>query len=167
MFIAVSDEERRRAKAPHELFMINLFAFHLMLTPLLIFTGIGQAGLLLPPVLSGAVFLYIYLQGRRAERLEPWFVAVHWKLAFQRAKLMLIAYAITAGLMLGAYLLSLGAGKTQDIMFTVLTRVAVMPTVIMVFVVAVLESSAIYQVSRGEVPDPLAKRHPQGVQEVQ
>lgn len=157
MMYVVSDELRKRAKNPHELFMINLFGFHLLLTPALLFAGLGEAGLLIPPILSGFVIAYVAWRGRR---VEPWFVRVHWKLTLGRAKLLLMAYGATAVLLLGAWLISLGAGKTQAIMFTVLTRVAVMPTVIMVFVAAVLESSGIYQASRGEVPDRLVERFP-------
>lgn len=161
MQISVTDSERDGAKTPHEVFILNLFAFHLLATPLILFSGIGVWGLALPPLLSGGVITYIFLRGRQAERNAPWFIMLHWKIAFARCKLLLMAYGVSAVLLVLAWLLSLGAGKTQDIMFTVLTRVAVMPTVIMVFVTAVLESGAIYQATRGEVPDNLAARYPQ------
>ncbi len=156
----VDERERGKAKTPHEVFMFNLFAFHLLVTPLILFSGIGEWGVALPPLLSAGVIAYIYGRGRRAERGDPWFVMAQWKVAFARCKLLLLAYAISAGLLLVAWVLSLGAGKTQDIMFTVLTRIAVMPTVVMVFVTAVLESGAIQQATDGEVADKIAERYP-------
>lgn len=160
MHYDVAELLTKQAKTPHELLMLNLFAFHLLVTPLILWLGIGMKGLALPPLLSLAVIGYIFHRGRRAEREGPWFVMAHWKLALFRARLLLIAYGIT-GVLLGlAWLISLGAGQTQAIMLTVLTRVAVMPTVVMVFAVAVLESSAIYQATRGEVPDGIAARYP-------
>lgn len=156
----VDEQLVRRAKAPHELLMLNLFAFHLLVTPLILFLGIGMKGLALPPLLSFGVIGYIYVRGRRAEHGEPWFVMAHWKLAFLRSRLLMIAYGITTALLGLAWLVSLGAAQTQEIMLTVLTRVAVMPTVVMVFVMAVLESSAIYQAGRGEVPDGIVARFP-------
>jgi hypothetical protein len=160
MQCAVTEQLIKQAKTPHELLMFNLFAFHLLVTPLILWLGIGMKGLVLPPLLSFTVIGYIYSRGRRAERDGPWFVMAHWKLARLRIRLLLIAYGITGVLIGLAWLVSLGAGQTQAIMLTVLTRVAVMPTILMVFVVAVLESSAIYQATRGEVPDGIAARYP-------
>ena len=150
-------DERARAKAPHELFMFNLIAFHLLLTPAVIALGIGAWALALPPALSGVLIAYIYLRARRAPGREPPLVAGHWAVAWRRCRLLLYAYAATGALLLGAWGLAASNPdpSMQAIMFTVLTRVAVMPVVIMVFVTAVLESGAIYQAGRGEVPGQL------------
>lgn len=160
MSSATDESVRRRAKTPHELFMLNLFGFHLLATPVLLFSGLGLGGLIVPPLLSGIVIAYLYWRGNKAEQSEPWFVMVHWKAAVDRSRLLLLAYGASALLLAGAWLLSLGAGKSQDLMFTVLTRIAVMPTVVMVFVCAVLESGAIQQAGRGEVAERVAARYP-------
>ncbi|HKJ77156.1 MAG TPA: hypothetical protein VKA64_08125 [Gammaproteobacteria bacterium] len=146
--------EQERAKAPHEVFMFNLIAFHLLLTPAVIALGIGAWGLLLPPGLSLLVIGYIYLRARRTAKGEPPLVAGHWQVAWRRCRLLLLAYGASALLLLGAWGLAHAYQdpSMQEIMFTVLTRVAVMPVVVMVFVLAVLESGAIYQAGRGEVP---------------
>lgn len=160
MIIDTDDSLRRRAKTPHELMMLNLFAFHLLVTPLILFSGIGTLGLLIPPLLSGLVIAFIYLRGRRAEKQEPWFVMAHWKLAFARAKLLMLGYGISALLLGLAAFIAMNSTTTKAIMFTVLTRVAIMPTVVMVFVTAVLESSGIYQAGSSEVPEGIASRFP-------
>jgi len=49
---------------------------------------------------------------------------------------------------------------TQEILLTVFERIAVVPTLITVMVCFVLESSAIYQATRGEVPEGLVRRFP-------
>lgn len=146
--------EQERAKAPHEVFMFNLIAFHLLLTPAVIALGIGAWALLLPPAFSLLVIGYIYLRARRTAKDEPPLVAGHWWVAWRRCRLLLLAYGATAVLLLGAWGLahSYQDPSMQGIMFTVLTRVAVMPTVVMVFVLAVMESGALYQAGRGEVP---------------
>lgn len=157
----IADPLRARAKTAHELFILNLIAFHLFLAPAAIALGIGAWGLLLTPLFSLPVLGFIFLRARRAERRDPWFVMVHWKLAVQRAKLLLIAYAVTAAILLLALLLTQGADESmRQILFTVFTRVGVMPVVIMVFVTFVLSSSALYQAGKGEVPDGMVRRYP-------
>jgi len=48
----------------------------------------------------------------------------------------------------------------QHILWTALTRIALMPTLILVMVTAVLEAGAIGQASKREVPDKLAASFP-------
>lgn len=157
----VSDDVRAKAKSPHELFMLNLIAFHLLLAPASIALGIGEWGLLLPPSFSAFVLGYIYVRARRAERADSWFVMLHWRIAVKRSKLLVISYAVTGAILLLVLLLIQGEDASmRGIMLTVFTRVAVMPVVIMVFVTFVLESSALYQAGRGEVPDSIAERYP-------
>lgn len=165
MFFEIGEAERNRAKSPHELFMVNLILFHLLLTPVAIAADIGLWALLLTPLLSGLVILFIWRRARQltAEGIHE-FVALHWTLALARCRLLLIAYGITATLLLLGALAILGTAQEsmREIMLVVLTRVGIMPTVIMVFVTFVLESSALYQAVRGELPDGFVRRHRPG-----
>jgi len=162
MQVTIDDAVRRKARAPHELLMINLAAFHLMLAPAAIAMGIGVWGLLLTPFFSGLVILYIYLRGKRAERSDPWFVMVHWKLAWRRCRLLLIGYAVSAVFIGGGVMLAMGSKEKtmRDIIVTIATRIGVMPTVVIVLVSFVLANMALEQVNKGEVPDKLAASYP-------
>jgi len=162
MQYVIDPEVRAKAKAPHELFMLNLAVFHLLLAPVALTAGLGAAAILLPAVPSSLVIAYTYLRARRAADDAPWFVMVQWQLALRRYRIVVIGYALTA-LILGAGLLVGMAtpDKTfQGIVFTIFSRFGVMPTVLTVFATFVLESQAIYQTSRGEVPDGMVKRFP-------
>jgi len=161
MQFQVAETERNRAKNPHELFIINLIAFHLLLAPAAIALGIGTWALLLPVTFSLMVMAFIYIRTQRAVSGEPWFVMAHWQIALRRCRLLLIGYGVTGGILLLAWLLGLGMQPNmRDIMFTALTRIGVMPTVILVFVAFVLESNALFLAARGEVPDAVVKRYP-------
>lgn len=161
MYFEVSESERAKAKNPHELFIMNLIAFHLLLAPAAIALKIGALALLLPVLLSSGVMSFIYWRARRAEVRDPWFTMAHWKIALLRCRLLLIGYGITGGILLLAWLLSLGMqGHMKEIMFTALTRIGIMPTVILVFVAFVMESNALFQAARGEVPDGIVARYP-------
>jgi hypothetical protein len=155
----IDETVKRRARWAHELFLINVLFFHLLLTPASIALEIGWYGLLLPLLFSSGVILFTWYRGRMP---APWFVVAHWRLAFRRCRLLLLGYAITALVFLVAWLVTLGIDEEsmKTIMLTVFTRIAVMPTLIMVMVTAVIEAGGINQVGQGEVPDWLVERLP-------
>ena len=154
-----TDAEVKQAKFPHNLFVSGLFLFDLMMTPAVIVLKIGMIGLTIPLLCSGLLIAYIYLRGQKT---TSWFVDMHWKLAYSRGLWLLIGYAISTTLILLAWLISLNTQdhNMQHILWTALTRIALMPTLIMVMITAVLEASAIAQVTKREVPDKLAAKFP-------
>ena len=154
----LSGQSRARAKTPHNLFMLNLALFHLLMTPGIIALGIGEAGILLPLALSLAVMAYTW---RRAQaRHDDPFVCAHWRLAVRNYRLLLGAYAVTGVLLLLGWLLTLDTAdpNMRDILQTVLLRIAVMPVVLMVMVDFYLESSALFLIANGEAPSKLIQR---------
>lgn len=168
----VAAEISRKARTPHELLMVNLAAFHLLLAPAAIALGVkfpqvGAWWLLLTPFFSGLVIAYIYIRGRRAEHSDLWFVMVHWKLAWNRCRLLLIGYAVSAVMIGGGALLALGStAEMREIVLTIAIRVGVMPTVILVLVLFVLANSALEQANKGEIPDGVVRRYPMPQQEI-
>lgn len=151
--------EIKQAQTPHNLYISGLFLFDLFMTPAVIGMKIGMAGLLIPLACSGALIAYIWLRSRKT---TSWFVDAHWKLAFARCKLLMLGYAITAALIFIAWLVSLGARDVnmEHILWTALTRIALMPTLIVVMITAVLEFSASAQATKREVPDKIAAKFP-------
>ncbi len=158
-FDDTTDDEVKKAQFPHNLFVAGLFMFDLLLTPAVIALKIGMLGLFIPLLCSGTLIAFIYL---RSKKTTTWFVDVHWKLTFKRAQWLMIGYAISAVLILLAWLISLTA-NTPDmgrIVWTALTRIALMPTLITVLITAVMEASAIPLAAKREVPDKLAASFP-------
>lgn len=152
-------EEVKKAQIPHNIFISGVFLFNLLMTPAILALKIGMVGLLIPLLCSGALIAWIWL---RSQKTTSWFVDMHWKISFSRCKLLMLAYAISATLIFLAWLISI---STKDhnmghIIWTALTRVALMPTVIMVLVTAVMEFSSYAQAGKREVPDKLAARFP-------
>ncbi len=161
MQFEIPESDRKRAKTPHELFVINLFAFHLLLAPAAIALDIGRFALLVPLFLSSLVITFIYLRGRALKASAPWFVAAHWGFAFRRCLLLMGGYAGSAGVFALAWLLTSGSDShTQGLLLTVFTRIAVMPTFILILITFFLESGAINQAVRGELPDAMVQRMP-------
>jgi hypothetical protein len=159
MQLEVTETEIRQAKLPHNVFISGLFVLDLLMTPGIIVLNTGMAGLLIPLSCSLALIGYIFM---RARETSPWFPAAHWRLAFLHAKWLMIGYAASALLILLAWLLSQGAleARMQHILWTSLTRVALMPTLIAVMVTAVMEASAIGMANKGEIPTKIVKTFP-------
>ena len=137
-YTAATKAEIKLAQAPHNLFISGLF---------------------IPLVCSAALIAWIYLRSRKT---TTWFVDMHWKITFARSKLLMLGYAISATLIFLAWLISLSTKdhNMSHIIWTALTRVALMPTVILVLVTAVMEFSSYAQAAKREVPDKLAAKFP-------
>lgn len=159
MKIQATADERKQAQNPHNLFVAGVFAFDLLMTPAVLSLKIGMIGLLIPLICSGSLLAYIYLRSRKQ---TSWFVDMHWHLTWNRSRLLLLGYAISAFLVLVAWLLSMISNdpRMASIIWTALTRIALMPTLIFVLFTSVLEASAIAQATNGEVPDKLAAKYP-------
>lgn len=150
-----------QAKYPHNLFMLNLALFHLLMTPAVIALNVGLWGILLPLMLSLSVMLFTRVRSNRIDRDSRVFVFLHWKLALLRYRYLLVSYAVTAGLMIVGWMLSMGTADEhmRNILQTVFIRIAIMPVLIMVMVNFYLESNAINIASSGDVPDSLVKTY--------
>jgi len=172
MFFPVPESDRRLAKSPHELAMVNLLLFNLVTliallggsfvqrdSPLAPYKTLGVA---VPLGISLAIIVYTFLRASRAAPGEHWFVGAHWRLAAGRYKILLTAYLVGSGLIGLGWLLAHTQDKPgmQDMMFIALQRVAVAPMLITLMVIIMLESGSIYQAQRGEVPNGVVKRFP-------
>lgn len=157
MIADLDSDVKTKAKHPHNLFMVNLALFHLMLTPATIALDIGMKGILLPLCLSLSVILYTYLRASNKSKHEHEFIHAHWRLAFRRYRWLMISYGMMAALLGVGWLLSLSADPSMAaIIQTIFIRISIMPVVIMVMISFFLESTAINQASNGEVPDDYA-----------
>ena len=149
------------AKAAHELFMVNLGSL-LLLGPMAIFLGIGRLGIVLPILVSLLFILYTYLRNRRLAEGGEWFVRMHWLLALRNYRLLLIGFALTLLFLLFSWGLeqTLDPHSPSHFLAVALTRIGVMPTIIMIFACFVIENGALNQVLRHEVPDKLVEAYP-------
>ena len=154
-----TEAEIKQARVPHNLFVSGLFLLDLLMTPAIIVSKSGMSGLLIPLFCSCALSGYIYL---RSKKITTWFADVHWHLAFYHSKILMLGYAVSALLIFIAWLVSQTAHdeSMKHIMWTALTRIALMPTLIAVMVTAVMGASAIGLANNREVPDKILKSYP-------
>lgn len=150
----IGTDEKRKARIPHNIFMLNLALVHLLMTPAAIALKIGTLGMLVPLILSLFIIFFTYTRSKYITQNEHWFVAAHWTLALRRYRLLLISYAVTASLMFIGWLLAMSSPDPhmQEILKTVFIRIAIMPVLLIVMLNFYLESSAINMASKGELP---------------
>jgi hypothetical protein len=122
MFYAVDESERRRAKSPHELAMVNLLLFNLLAGVALLAGSMAEPDSVIaaykwvfvavPIGLSVLVMLFTWARAMRARTSEPWFVAAHWRVAVGRYRILLLAYVVSAAVVSIAFV---GGGDSDEI----------------------------------------------------
>lgn len=109
MFFPVPESERRPARAPHELAMVNLLLFNLLIGIALLAGSMAQPDSLIgrwkwvavavPLLISLAIIAFTWMRAAGGSEKSPWFVAAHWKLSASRYKILLAAYVVCAAIL--------------------------------------------------------------------
>ena len=150
------DNDNKRATQPHEVLMMNLSFFHLLLPVAALSSGYISIMLTIAIIGSLLTLAWIAKKTRQAcceHSSDSPLVQAHWQQAWKRSKLLLIAYAISISIMLLGWLL--GALQSDpnmhDIMLVVFSRIAAVPTILMVFVLFVLSTMSVARAKQGEI----------------
>lgn len=191
MFFAVDETTRRKAKTPHELAMVNLIVFNLLIGVALLAGSMAEPDSMIgrykwiavsiPLSLSLLLIAIAWARSRRPDETIGWFAVTHWRLASSRYRLILMAYLVCAALLSIALVGKQGDVQiaeqlrtlppamqemerhkleSQDMAGAVWARIGVVPLLLAVMVTIMLESGALYQAGRGELPDGLVARFP-------
>ncbi len=164
--IDASSQERREAKAAHELFTINAILVHV----------IGSLGLIkllntslniaigLTVVVSMAIILYTYFRTKKAKVDDVYLVYIHWQMSLNRYKILISAYIFyflitSLGVVIGDNNVSSMDGTS--IIESILTLLGIVPLFFAVLISAVLGSGSMFNAGRGEVDQKIAQKYPQ------
>ena len=156
-----------RARAAHDLYILNMFIFNLPVVAGTLAYTIGGERLLIDGVIiallvSLGILVYTRRKARRLPADRDWFVKAHWQLAAKRGNLLLVGYLVSAviigiGVLVGS---GMADKNMQVIMLTVFTRVGIVPGLVMVLVTAVLEGQSMHLANNGIVPASLVRQFP-------
>ncbi len=164
--IDASEQERRAAKAAHELFTINAILVHI----------IGALGLIkllntslniaigLTIVISMVIIIYTYFRTKKAKDEAVYLVYIHWQMALNRYKILISAYVFyflitSLGLLIGDS--SVSSMDGTSIVDSILTLLGIVPLFFAVLISAVLGSGSMFNAGRGEVDEKITKKYPQ------
>tara|TARA_R110001606_G_scaffold361754_7_gene515282 strand:+ start:199194 stop:199643 length:450 start_codon:yes stop_codon:yes gene_type:complete len=145
--------QKRRAGSVHEMVMMNLAIFHLLL-PVAALSS-GYVSILLSLALMGSMVMIFWAAYKVRQTDDVEFVQAHWKLAWKRYQLLLIAYAISSVIMLlGWVLASLQTDHNMfSIMLVVFSRIAAVPIILMVLALFVMETTSLTKAKQGLFPE--------------
>ncbi|MCK5649491.1 MAG: hypothetical protein KAI22_11495 [Gammaproteobacteria bacterium] len=166
MLLDVSDEEKKKAKLPHDLFLVNLIGNHIL-------TFVATLGLatswawpmLTVPIVSVVILGIIIRKGtlirKKASRQEAsWYVMCHWQIALRRSlffiKMILLISTIAA---IGVYGIT-NLGWMKEAVFALIGGVCILPVMVTTLVLIIMESDALHQAGEGKLPDNMIDLYP-------
>lgn len=161
MLFDVSDAEKKKAKFPHDLFLVNLIGNHIL-------TFVATLGLatswawpmLIVPIVSFSILGFIIYRGKKSQQSETWFVMCHWQVALKRSyffiKMLLLISAIAAFGLYGYTSL----GWMKEAVYALIGGVCILPTMVTTLVLIIMESDALHQAGEGKLPDKMLDLYP-------
>jgi hypothetical protein len=156
-----SDDLLKKAKHPHELFLINLVFNHI----LMFIAALGVVGtmpyfLMCVPILSICILSYTLWRAKRSASIDSWYVMCHWQICARRSKLFLMVVL----LLLTAFLLGwIGFtywGMEKVPVMAMIGGLGILPTMGSVLLLIVLESDILHQAKSGKLPDWVVEKFP-------
>ena len=157
----ITEAQSKKARLPHELFLINLITNHILLF-------VGLLGMmktypilaLVTPAISVVALSYLLIRGRKELNNDSWYVMVHWQLCVRRSRFF-VGMILFMGLIIAGLIFSVGGDVTQlKPGHYALGGVAILPTMFSVLALIVMESDAMHQAKMGRVPDGMVRRFP-------
>ncbi len=159
---SISPEEGKRAKWPHEIFLINLVFNHIFVFVATV-AVVGTLPLLpaLVPAISFSIIGYIMLRARQvAVGNDTWFVKSHWRIAARRNRIFMLLLAVACAICGGGLALSkmLGWAKIQTI--ALIGGIGLLPFMMSLLVLIVLGNDSVFQARTGKLPKRFVEQNP-------
>ena len=159
MLFHVNEEEAKKAKLPHDLFLINLIFNHIFMFAAFLSASSLWKWVIMVPIFSFIVLTYTIFRARYSLKNDSWYVMCHWQICAKRSwifigmiSLMLLAVAIIL-------LVSGGHPRPQQI---ALAGIAILPTMVTTFVLIIMETVSLDDSRNGRVPDAVVERFSEG-----
>ena len=159
----VSSEERKRAKWPHEIFLINLIFNHIFVfcVTVAIFGSFPFMPALVP-IISFFIIGYILIKARQVSASnEPWFVKSHWQIAAKRNRFFMLLLAITCIISGGGLWLSKMFGWAKIPTIALIGGVGLLPFMVALLVLIVLGNESVHIAHNGKLPKRFAEQNPE------
>lgn len=155
----VSEEEAQKAKAPHDLFLINLIFNHIFMFAAFLSASSLWKWVIMVPIFSFVVLTYTIIRARYSLRNDSWYVMCHWQICARRSWLFIGMISLMLLVVALILLVSGGHPKPQQI---ALGGIGILPTMITTFVLIIMETVSLDDSKNGRVPDTVVERFPEG-----
>jgi len=161
MLFDVSADQKRRAKAPHELFLTNMVGNHILwfVAALGVLNTFWQP-LAVVPVISLATIVFTCWRAKKSRVQDDWYVMCHWQVAARRS--IVFSLILAAGFLIA----SLGwvgysfLGMKKVAVTAMVGGIGLLPVMVSVLVLIVMESDGMHQAGSGRIPKSIYDRFP-------
>lgn len=161
MRFEVTQREIKQSNIPHELFLTNLIANHI----LMFVAALGMAGSLpwllgLVPLISFSILGYTLLRAARSKTRDTWYVMCHWQVCARRSRIFILVLVLL--LVIGA----LGwVGYTylrmmKEAVWALIGGLGILPLMVTVLVLVLMESETLYHSQLAKLPRWVVERYP-------
>ena len=161
MKFEIAEEQIKKAKVPHELFLTNLIGNHVLwfIAALGVYGSFWQP-VALVPVVSLSILLYTLWRAQQAKQHDPWFVMCHWQLCAKRSKLLLLMFTILAAISALGWAGYTYLGMKDVAVKAMIGGMGVLPVMVTVLVLIVMEMDAMHQATQQRLPKGVVERFP-------
>jgi hypothetical protein len=161
MRFQVSQEEIRRAKVPHELFLTNLIGNHILMA---VAAG-GVAGsfpwvMAVIPAVSFAMLGYTLWRAWRGIGRDPWYVMCHWQVCARRSRLFILMLTLLLVAIALAWAAHVYGGMMKEAAIAMVAGIGILPVMVTVLVLVIVESDALYHANQAKLPRWVVERFP-------
>lgn len=161
MKFAVSEQESKKAKVPHEIFLTNLVGNHI----LWFIASLGLARsywqpLALVPIFSFLLLGYTLWRARRSKAIDSWFVMCHWQVCAGRSRVFILFLGVFGLIALLGWVGYTYLGMKQVAVMAMIGGAGVLPVMVTVLVLILMESDALHQAAESKLPDRMIERYP-------
>jgi membrane-associated HD superfamily phosphohydrolase len=155
----VSEEDIKKAKWPHDLFLINLIFNHILMFIAFLSASSYWQSVILVPIASLMILAYTIWRARRSFKVDSWYVKCHWQICHRRSMMFIGMIVMMLLVLIAMLIVSDGNPRPQHI---ALSGAVVLPTMVTVLVLIILETEALDDARKGRVPDIVVERFPDG-----
>lgn len=158
----ISPEESKRAKWPHEIFLINLIFNHIFVfcATIAVFSTFPWL-IALVPIISFFIIGYILIKARQvAASDEPWFVKAHWQIGAWRNRLFMLLLVVTCVVSGGGLWLSKILNWPKIPTIALIAGVGLLPFMVVLLVLIVLGNESLFMARGGKLPKRFVEQNP-------
>lgn len=149
----ITDEESHKAKIPHEIFLTNLIANHI----LWFIASLGMVKdtpqlLALVPIVSFSMLAFTLWRADKSKKVDSWFVMCHWQIAAARSRIFIYMLLFMLTIALLGWIGYTYLGMMEVAVYAIFGGIGMLPVMVTVLALIIMESDMLHQASLHKVP---------------
>lgn len=157
----ISEQESKKAKVPHEIFLTNLVGNHILwfIASLGVVRSYWQP-LALVPLVSVLLLAYTLWRAERSKTRDSWYVMCHWQICAGRSRVFILMLLALGGISFLGWIGFTYFGMKQVAVMAMIGGAGVLPVMVTVLVLILMESDALHQAALQKLPPRMIEKYP-------